>query len=47
MFEAVGSRVTGLRRVREGPLVLGELAEGGVRRLGRSEVEALRGEPDG
>ncbi|HWO73089.1 MAG TPA: pseudouridine synthase [Dehalococcoidia bacterium] len=42
MFEAVGARVTGLRRVREGPLELGGLPEGSVRRLTAEEVEALR-----
>ena len=33
MVEAVGNRVVALRRVRFGPLALGELAEGGARRL--------------
>jgi len=42
MFEAAGGRVTMLRRVREGPLELGGLAEGSVRRLTPAEVEALR-----
>ena len=44
MFEAVGGRVTALRRVREGPLALGSLPEGAVRPLTRAEVEALRDE---
>ena len=41
MLEAVGARVTSLRRVREGSLTLGELPEGGVRALTASEVQAL------
>ena len=44
MFEALGCRVTALRRVREGALTLGELPEGAVRALMPSEVEALRAE---
>lgn len=43
MAEAVGNRVVSLRRVRFGPIELGSLAEGGARRLGAEEVEALRG----
>ena len=46
MFEAVGVRVTALRRVREGPLSLGDLPEGAVRTLSASEVELLRGESE-
>jgi 23S rRNA pseudouridine2605 synthase len=42
MFEAAGGRVTLLRRVREGPLVLGSLPEGAVRRLTDAEVMALQ-----
>lgn len=42
MLEAVGARVTSLRRMREGPLTLGELPEGAVRALTRDEVAALR-----
>lgn len=42
MFEAIGHRVVDLRRVRFGPLRLGELAEGATRRLSRAEVEDLR-----
>ncbi|HEX5368059.1 MAG TPA: pseudouridine synthase [Dehalococcoidia bacterium] len=44
MFEAVGCKLTALRRVREGSLTLGSLPEGAVRALTRSEVAALRGE---
>jgi 23S rRNA pseudouridine2605 synthase len=42
MAEAVGNRVTALRRVRFGPLELGALGEGEARRLGDDEVDALR-----
>ena len=35
-------RVTSLRRVREGPLTLGDLPEGAARALTREEVGALR-----
>ena len=42
MFEAVSARVVRLRRVREGTLVLGSLAEGDVRPLSQTEVAALR-----
>ena len=42
MCEAVGHRVQRLQRVRFGPLELGDLAEGGVRRLRPPEVEKLR-----
>jgi 23S rRNA pseudouridine2605 synthase len=42
MVEAVGGRVVALRRVREGPLALGNLPEGGVRRLSPAEVDALK-----
>ena len=41
MFESAGARITLLRRVREGPLDLGLLAEGAVRRLMAEEVEGL------
>jgi 23S rRNA pseudouridine2605 synthase len=44
MFEAAGTRVTMLRRVREGSLNLGSLPEGAVRPLTFEEVEALRAE---
>jgi pseudouridine synthase len=43
MFEAVGAKVVLLRRVREGPLELGSLAEGAVRPLTSEEVAALVG----
>lgn len=43
MFEAVGVRVTVLRRVREGSLLLGSLQEGEVRPLSDAEVASLRG----
>lgn len=42
MAEAIGNEVTGLRRVRFGPIELGALAEGTARRLSGNEVEALR-----
>jgi 23S rRNA pseudouridine2605 synthase len=42
MFEAVGARVTALRRVREGSLDLADLPEGAVRQLTETEVQALR-----
>lgn len=41
MIEDVGNRVEALRRVRFGPVKLGRLAPGGVRRLGPAEVEGL------
>jgi pseudouridine synthase len=44
MIEGTGARVTLLRRMREGPLELGSLAEGAVRRLTEAEVVKLRGE---
>jgi 23S rRNA pseudouridine2605 synthase len=47
MVEAVGARVTGLARVREGPLLLGGLAEGEVRRLTKDELQALSAAPRG
>jgi pseudouridine synthase len=43
MLEAVGAKVVLLRRVREGSLQLGDLAEGAVRELTAAELEALRG----
>ena len=43
MAEAVGNEVVTLRRVRFGPLELGNLAEGAARRLSPSEVAQLRG----
>ncbi|HEX2264647.1 MAG TPA: pseudouridine synthase [Solirubrobacterales bacterium] len=42
MLEAVGNRVVALRRVRFGPLGLGELKEGAARRLSEEEVVKLR-----
>lgn len=42
MAEAVGNEVVALRRVRFGPVELGDLAEGAARRLGAGEVEGLR-----
>ncbi len=45
MAEAVGNRVAALRRVRFGPIELGELGEGEARRLSEDEVELLHGAP--
>jgi 23S rRNA pseudouridine2605 synthase len=42
MTEAIGYRVTKLERVAFGPIVLGNLAEGGHRRLKQPEVQTLR-----
>jgi 23S rRNA pseudouridine2605 synthase len=42
MLEAVGHRVTGLRRIAFGPLRLGRLGVGDARRLTPAEVERLR-----
>ena len=42
MCEAVGHPVVALERVRFGPLELGDLAPGAVRRLSEPEVERLR-----
>ncbi len=42
MLEAVGHPVKELTRVRFGPLTLGDLPAGGVRRLGPAEVDRLR-----
>jgi 23S rRNA pseudouridine2605 synthase len=42
MLEAVGNEVAALRRVRFGPLELGDLAEGQSRRLAPTELQALR-----
>ena len=42
MCEEVGHPVKRLRRVAFGPLKLGDLAEGGVRRLSTAEIERLR-----
>jgi 23S rRNA pseudouridine2605 synthase len=45
MAEAIGNRVTALRRVRIGPLELGDLGEGEARRLGDDEVARLWEDP--
>jgi 23S rRNA pseudouridine2605 synthase len=42
MAEAVGHEVVALRRVRFGPVELGDLAEGEARRLSAAELEVLR-----
>jgi 23S rRNA pseudouridine2605 synthase len=42
MFEALGNEVVSLRRVRFGPLQLGNLPEGASRRLSDREVATLR-----
>jgi 23S rRNA pseudouridine2605 synthase len=42
MLEAVGHPVRELKRVRFGPLALGELPPGGVRRLSDAEIARLR-----
>ena len=42
MVEAVDNRVVTLRRVRFGPIELGELAEGQARRLSADEIDLLR-----
>ena len=42
MAEAIGNRVDSLRRIRFGPIELGDLPEGEARRLGEEEVAALR-----
>jgi 16S rRNA U516 pseudouridylate synthase RsuA-like enzyme len=42
MVEAVGHRVIALERVAFGPLRLGRLAPGSVRRLGEREIDELR-----
>jgi 23S rRNA pseudouridine2605 synthase len=47
MVEAVGGKVTQLRRVREGALELGSLPEGAVRALTDAEVAGLRGMAQG
>jgi 23S rRNA pseudouridine2605 synthase len=44
MFASLGYRVVALRRVREGSLVLGGLAEGGVRELGAGEICKMFGD---
>ena len=42
MFEAIGTKVTYLKRISMGPLVLGDLQPGEVRILTDSELEELR-----
>ena len=42
MFEAIGTKVTYLKRISMGPLSLGELQPGEVRRLTEEEIEILR-----
>ncbi len=42
MAEAVDNRVVALRRVRFGPIELGDLGEGAARRLSEVEVAQLR-----
>jgi pseudouridine synthase len=42
MAEAVGNDVVALRRVRFGPVELGDLGEGEARLLAGEEIEALR-----
>lgn len=42
MLEAVGNEVVALRRVAFGPLELGDLPEGGARRLSDGEIAELR-----
>jgi 23S rRNA pseudouridine2605 synthase len=44
MLEVVGNEVTALRRVRFGPLTLGDLQEGKARRLSEGEIARLRKE---
>lgn len=41
MAEAVGNRVVSLRRIRFGPVELGDLPEGGARRLSPDEIAKL------
>ena len=42
MAEAIDNRVVALRRVRFGPIELGDLGEGEARRLTEEEIAALR-----
>ena len=42
MFEAIGTKVTYLKRISMGPLVLGDLQPGEVRMLEAEEIEKLR-----
>jgi 23S rRNA pseudouridine2605 synthase len=45
MAEAIDNRVDALRRVRFGPIELGDLAEGKARRLTAEEIDLLRDAP--
>jgi pseudouridine synthase len=47
MFEAVGSRVTRLQRIRFGPLRLDDLPPGHCRPLSKEEVQRLRAATSG
>ena len=42
MFEAIGTKVTYLKRISMGPLSLGQLQPGEVRTLTKEELEQLR-----
>ena len=42
MAETIGNRVDSLRRVRFGPIELGDLGEGRARRLTDEEIASLR-----
>ncbi len=42
MFEAIGTKVTYLKRISMGSLTLGELKSGGVRRLTEEEIQSLK-----
>ena len=42
MFEAIGCKVTYLKRISMGPLTLGDLKPGEVRTLTEDEIENLR-----
>ena len=44
MFEAIGTKVTYLKRISMGPLTLGNLQPGKVRVLTEEELDALRKE---
>jgi 23S rRNA pseudouridine2605 synthase len=47
MAEAIGNEVVALRRIRFGPIELGDLAAGKARRLSAAELAALAGDPQG
>ena len=42
MFEAIGCKVTYLKRISMGPICLGDLKPGDVRTLTAEEIEKLR-----